>query len=40
MSDLENQIIASKFLKEVAYLGGDIKKFASRSIINAIKNKI
>ena len=40
MSDLENQVIASKFIKEVANLGGDIRKFASRSIINAIKNKL
>ena len=40
MSDLENQVIASKFIKEVANLGGDIRKFATRSIINAIKNKL
>jgi len=40
MSDLENQVIASKFIKEVASLGGDIKKFASKSVINAINKKL
>ena len=40
MSDVENQVISSEFVKEIARLRGDIKKFATKSAINAIKNKI
>jgi pantetheine-phosphate adenylyltransferase len=29
MSDVENQIISSKFVKEIVKLGGDIKKFTT-----------
>ena len=29
MSDVENQIISSKFVKEIAKLNGDIRKFAT-----------
>ena len=39
MSDIENQIISSKFVKEIAELGGDIKKFTTKSTIRALKNK-
>ena len=39
MSDVENQIISSKFVKEIASLGGDIKKFTTKSTIKALKNK-
>ena len=39
MSDVENQIISSKFVKEIAELNGDIKKFTTRSTIIALKNK-
>ena len=40
MSNLENQIISSKFVKEIASFGGDIKKFASKSVIKAINSKL
>ena len=40
MSDVENQIISSKFVKEIASFGGDIKKFASTSVIKAINLKL
>ena len=39
MSDIENQIISSKFVKEIISLGGDIKKFATKSTIKALKEK-
>jgi pantetheine-phosphate adenylyltransferase len=40
MSNFENQIISSKFVKEIASFGGDIKKFASTSVIKAINLKL
>ena len=40
MSDVENQIISSKFVKEIAELNGDIKKFTTKSTIKAIKKKL
>ena len=40
MSDVENQIISSKFVKEIGYLRGDLKKFVSNSVIKAIKDKL
>jgi pantetheine-phosphate adenylyltransferase len=40
MSDIENEIISSKFIKEIAKLDGDLKKFVSKSVIRSIKNKI
>ena len=40
MSDVENQIISSKFVKEIAELNGDIKKFTTKSTIKALKNKV
>jgi len=39
-SDIENEVISSKFIKEIAQLNGDLKKFVSKSVIKAIKNKI
>ena len=39
MSDLENQIISSKFVKEIVSLGGDIKKFTTKSTIKSLKEK-
>jgi pantetheine-phosphate adenylyltransferase len=39
MSDVENQIISSKFVKEIVKLGGDIKKFTTKSTIRSLKNK-
>ena len=40
MSDVENQIISSKFVKEIVKLGGDIKKFTTKSTIKSLKAKI
>ena len=40
MSNLENQIISSKFVKEIIVLGGDVTKFTTKSTIKALKNKI
>ena len=39
MSDVENQIISSKFVKEIIKLKGDIKKFATKSTIKLLKEK-
>ena len=39
MSDIENQIISSNFVKEIIELRGDIKKFTTKSTIKALKNK-
>tara|TARA_Y100000591_G_scaffold241053_1_gene211709 strand:- start:1785 stop:2279 length:495 start_codon:yes stop_codon:yes gene_type:complete len=39
MSDVENQIISSKFVKEIVKLGGDIKKFTTKSTIKSLKDK-
>ena len=39
MSDIENQIISSNFVKEIIELGGDIKKFTTPSTIKALKEK-
>ena len=40
MSDLENQIISSKFVKEIAKLDGKIDKFLTKSIVKKLKNKL
>ena len=40
MSDVENQIISSKFVKEINKLGGDINKFVTKSTVNMLKNKL
>ena len=40
MSDVENQIISSKFVKEIAKLNGNIGKFLTKSAITALKNKL
>ena len=39
MSDIENQIISSRFVKEIAKLGGNIKKFTTKSTIRSLKEK-
>ena len=39
MSDVENQIISSKFVKEIISLGGDITKFTTKSTIKSLKQK-
>ena len=40
MSDVENQIISSKFVKEIANLGGNIDRFVTRSTVKMLKNKL
>ena len=40
MSDVENQIISSKFVKEIIKLNGDIRKFTTKSTILSLKQKI
>ena len=39
MSDVENQIISSKFVKEIASLGGNIDRFVSKCVVKTLKNK-
>ena len=39
MSDVENQIISSRFVKEIIKLNGDIKKFTTKSTIKSLKDK-
>ena len=39
MSDVENQIISSKFVKEIIKLNGNIKKFTTKSTIKLLKEK-
>ena len=39
MSDVENQIISSKFVKEIVKLNGNIKKFTTISTIKSLKKK-
>ena len=40
MSDVENQVISSRLVKEIASLNGDLKKFITKSVIKEIKNKV
>ena len=40
MSDVENQVISSNFVKEIAKLNGKIGNFVTKSTIKAIKDKI
>ena len=40
MSDVENQIISSKFVKEINKLGGNINKFVTKSTVNMLKHKL
>ena len=39
MSDVENQIISSKFVKEIASLGGNIERFVSKYVVKMLKSK-
>ena len=39
MSDIQNQIISSRLIKEIIELKGDIKKFTTKSTINSLKKK-
>ena len=40
MSDVANQIISSKFVKEIAKLKGNIAQFVTKSVIKSVKEKI
>ena len=40
MSDPDNQVISSKFVKEIAKLNGKIDDFVTKSTAKAIKDKI
>jgi pantetheine-phosphate adenylyltransferase len=39
MSDVENQIISSRFVKEIVKLNGDIRKFTTKSTIKSLRDK-
>ena len=39
MSDIENQIISSKFVKEIANLGGNIDRFVTKYAAKLLKNR-
>ena len=39
MSDVENQIISSRFVKEIVKLKGDIRKFTTKNTIKLLKEK-
>ena len=40
MSDVDNQVISSRLVKEIAFLNGDLKKFITKSVIKEIKKKV
>ena len=40
MSEIQNEIISSKFIKEIENLKGNLKKFVTKSVIKSINNKI
>jgi pantetheine-phosphate adenylyltransferase len=40
MSDVENQIISSKFVKEISKLDGNINKFVTKSTVKVLKDKL
>ena len=39
MSDVDNQVISSRLVKEIAKYNGQLKKFLTRSVIRSIKKK-
>ena len=39
MSDVKNQIISSRLIKEIAEFNGNIRKFTTKSTINSLKKK-
>ena len=39
MSDVENQIISSRFVKEIAQHKGDLKKFTTKSTIKSLRER-
>ena len=40
MSDVDNQVISSRLVKEIASLNGDLKKFITKSVIKEINKKL
>ena len=40
MSDVENQIISSNFVKEITKLNGNIDKFVTKSTVKMLKKRI
>ena len=40
MADIENQVISSSLVKEIAQLGGNMTKFTTKSTIRALKEKL
>ena len=40
MSDVENQIISSNFVKEISKLNGNINKFVTKSTVKMLKSKL
>ena len=40
MSDVENQIISSKFVKEISKLNGNINKFVTKSTVKMLKKRL
>ena len=40
MADVDNQVISSKFVKEIAKLNGRIDNFVTKSTVRAIKEKV
>ena len=39
MSDVENQVISSRLVKEIAKYNGQLKNFLTKSVISSIKQK-
>ena len=40
MSNIENQIISSNFVKEIGKLNGDISKFLTKSAVKILREKL
>jgi pantetheine-phosphate adenylyltransferase len=40
MADIDNQVISSSLVKEIALLGGNMTKFTTKSTISALKEKL
>ena len=40
MSNVENQIISSRFVKEIIELNGNVNKFITKSTIKSLKNRL
>ena len=40
MSDVDKQVISSKFVKEISKLGGKIENFVTKTTVKAINKKI